>query len=83
MTTRELLFRSMSKTSEDGVVSLVPDGLLITTPITSGVPLCLGNPLIQRQGPAKMNYGGAANCFESATYDAFRWVQSNDYKILV
>jgi hypothetical protein len=48
MTTRERLFRSKSKTSEDGVVSLVPDGLLITTPITSGAPLCPGNPLIQR-----------------------------------
>jgi hypothetical protein len=82
-TTRELLFRSMSKTSEDGVVSLVPDGLLITTPITSGVPLCPGSPLIQRQGLAKKNYGGVANCFESATYDAFRWVQSSDYKTLV
>jgi len=46
MTTRERLFHRVSKTSEDGVVSLVRDGLLITTPTTSGAPLCLGNPLI-------------------------------------
>lgn len=48
MTTRERLFRSKSKTSGDGVVSLVPDGLLITTPTTGGVPACPGSPLIQR-----------------------------------
>jgi hypothetical protein len=45
-TMRELLFRRVNKTSKDSVVSLVPDGVLITTPITSGAALCLGNRLI-------------------------------------